>query len=155
MQIIQEGIRDSIQCQIQYKTILAKNLEASIKNLKMKRHFIFQHDNNLKYNSNSTKELLQKKKKMAQLKARPKSSKKKKKKIIQHRGPPPHPHNIILKLFWKKEWGKFDKSVGRHLFKTLAVVFKARDVLTEYYLKSAHWCNQVNLLFFSLSLFFF
>lgn len=52
-----EGIMNSAK----YQTILAQNLQVSIK--KMKRNFFFQHDNNLKHKSKSIKEWLQKKRK--------------------------------------------------------------------------------------------
>uniref|UniRef100_A0AAY5K1G9 Tc1-like transposase DDE domain-containing protein n=1 Tax=Esox lucius TaxID=8010 RepID=A0AAY5K1G9_ESOLU len=40
-----------------YQDILAQNLQASVRKLKMKRKFTFQHDNNLKHTSKSTKEI--------------------------------------------------------------------------------------------------
>ncbi len=45
-----------------YQSILAQNLQASTRKLKMKRNFIFQHDNNPKHTSKSTKEWLHQKK---------------------------------------------------------------------------------------------
>ncbi len=45
-----------------YQSILAQNLQASARKLKMKRNFIFQHNNNPKHTSKSTKEWLHQKK---------------------------------------------------------------------------------------------
>ncbi len=53
-----EGIMNSSK----YQSILAQNLQASARKLKMKRNFIFQHDNNPKHTSKSTKEWLHQKK---------------------------------------------------------------------------------------------
>ena len=39
----------------QYQSILAQNLQASFRKLKMKRNFTFQHDNDPKHTSKSTK----------------------------------------------------------------------------------------------------
>ncbi len=39
-----------------YQNILPQNLQASIKNLKLKRNFIIQQDNNLEHKSKSIKE---------------------------------------------------------------------------------------------------
>ncbi len=44
-----------------YQSILAQNLQASARKLKMKRNFMFQHDNNPKHTSKSTKEWLHQK----------------------------------------------------------------------------------------------
>ncbi len=53
-----EGIMHSSK----YRSILAQNLQASARKLKMKRNFIFQHNNNPKHTSKSTKEWLHQKK---------------------------------------------------------------------------------------------
>ncbi len=49
-----EGIMNSSK----YQSILAQNLQASARKLKMKRNFIFQHNNNPKHTSKSTKQWL-------------------------------------------------------------------------------------------------
>ncbi len=46
---------------IKYQSILVQNLQASARKLKMKRNFIFQHDNNPKHTSKLTKEWLHQK----------------------------------------------------------------------------------------------
>ncbi len=53
-----EGIMNSSK----YQSILAQNLQASARKLKMKRNFIFQHNNNPEHTSKSTKEWLHQKK---------------------------------------------------------------------------------------------
>ena len=53
-----EGIMNSSK----YQSILAQNLQASARKLNMKRNFIFQHDNDPKHTSKSTKEWLHQKK---------------------------------------------------------------------------------------------
>ncbi|KAJ7335642.1 hypothetical protein JRQ81_013583, partial [Phrynocephalus forsythii] len=45
-----------------YQSILAQNLQGSATKLNMKRNFKFQHDNNPKYTSKSTKEWVYQKK---------------------------------------------------------------------------------------------
>ncbi|MCJ8740239.1 hypothetical protein PDJAM_G00056540 [Pangasius djambal] len=57
-----EGIMDSSR----YQSLLAQNLQASVRELKMKKHFTFQHDNDPKHKSKSTKKWLQKNKINAQ-----------------------------------------------------------------------------------------
>lgn len=49
-----EGIMNSSK----YQSVLAQNLRPSVRKLKMKRNFIFQHDNDPKHTSKSTKEWL-------------------------------------------------------------------------------------------------
>ncbi|KAJ7345815.1 hypothetical protein JRQ81_001765 [Phrynocephalus forsythii] len=53
-----EGIMNSSKCQ----SILAQNLQASARKLNLRRNFMFQHDNDTKHTSKSTKEWLHQKK---------------------------------------------------------------------------------------------
>ena len=53
---------DGIMNSSQYKSILAQNLQASVRKLKMKRNFTFQHDNDPKHTSKSTKAWLHQRK---------------------------------------------------------------------------------------------
>ncbi len=52
---------DGIMISSKYQSILVHNLQASDRKLKMKKNFIFQHDNNPKHTSKLTKEWLHQK----------------------------------------------------------------------------------------------
>ena len=127
---------DGIMNSSQYQSILAQNLQASVRKLKMKRNFTFQHDNDPKHTSKSTKAWLHQRK----IKVLEWPSQNPIEHLWGYLKRAVHrrfPRNLTdLERFCKEEWANIAKSRCAMLIhsypKRLSAVIKSKGASTKY-----------------------